>query len=137
MHRSVARPRFYTALLALFAGVALVLAATGIFGVMSYTVAQRTREIGIRMALGARAPDVLRMVLGRAVTLAAIGAAFGVPAAMLLGRVLRQQLFGVTLLDPLTLAGVVLVLGVSAAAAGLLPARRAAGLDPARALRES
>jgi ABC-type antimicrobial peptide transport system permease subunit len=77
------------------------------------------------------------MVLGRAVMLAGIGAVLGVAAAMLLGRVLRQQLFGVTLLDPLTLGGVVLVLGLSAAAAGLLPARRAAGLDPARALRDA
>ena len=135
--RSVARPRFYTALLALFAAAALALAATGIFGVMSYAVAQRTREIGIRMALGARAGDVLRMVLGRAVLLAGVGAAIGIVAALVLGRVLQKQLFGVTLFDPLTLGAVVLVLGLSAVAASILPARRASGLDPARALRES
>jgi predicted permease len=135
--RSVARPRFYTALLGLFAGVALALAATGIFGVMSYTVAQRTREISIRMALGARAGDVLRMIVGRAVMLAGIGALLGIIAALALGRVIQMQLFGVTLLDPLTMGAVVLVLAASAAAASALPARRAAGLDPASALRES
>jgi ABC-type antimicrobial peptide transport system permease subunit len=135
--RSVARPRFYTGLLMLFAGVALALAATGIFGVMSYTVAQRTREISIRMALGARAGDVLRMIVGRAVALSAAGAVLGLIAAQALGRVIQQQLFGVGLLDPVTLGGVVLVLGISAAAASLLPALRAAGLDPASALRES
>ena len=133
---SVARPRFYTALLALFAAVALALAATGIFGVMSYSVAQRRREIGIRIALSARAPDVLRMIVGRAMALAAAGLALGIIAALALGRALRSQLFGVGLLDPLTLGAVVLVLGASAAAASYLPARRAAALDPARTLRE-
>ena len=135
--RSVARPRFYTGLLMLFAGIALLLAATGIFGLMSYTVAQRTREISIRMALGARAGDMLRMFVGRAVVLAAIGAVIGIGAALALGRVIQKQLFGVSLLDPLTLGAVVLVLGLSAAAASFLPARRAARLDPAMALRES
>jgi predicted permease len=133
---SVARPRFYTALLTLFAAVALALAATGIFGVMSYTVAQRRREIGIRIALGARAPDVLRMVVGRAMALAGAGLVLGTIVALALGRVLRRQLFGVHLLDPVTLGAVVLVLGGSAAAASYLPARRAASLDPARTLRE-
>ena len=137
MTRSVARPRFYTGLLMLFAGVALALAATGIFGVISFMVSQRTREISIRMALGARASDVLRMIVGRAVMLAAIGAAVGIGVAQALGRVIQKQLFGVPLFDPVTIAGVVLVLGVSAAAASFLPARRAAGLDPASALRES
>jgi putative ABC transport system permease protein len=133
---SVARPRFYTALLALFAAVALALAATGIFGVMSYAVAQRTREISIRMALGARAGDVLRLVVGRAVSLAAVGLVLGLAAALALGRVIRGQLFGVSPLDPLTLAVVTLVLGTSAAAASFLPARRAARVDPGTALRE-
>jgi predicted permease len=134
---SVARPRFYTALLALFAGVALVLAATGIFGVMSYAVAQRSREISIRMALGARAGQVLQMIVGRAVALAAAGAVLGIAGALALGRVIQSQLFGVGVLDPLTLFVVVAVLIGSAAAASFLPARRAAGLDPANALRES
>jgi putative ABC transport system permease protein len=135
--RSVARPRFYTALLGLFAGVALALAATGIFGVMSYAVAQRTREISIRMALGARAGTVLRTIVGRALALAAVGAVLGIAAAAALGRVIQKQLFGVALLDPWTIGAVVLVLGLSAAAASFLPARRAARLDPAAALRES
>jgi predicted permease len=135
--RSVARNRFYTALLALFAGVALALAATGIFGVMSYSVAQRAKEISIRMALGARAGQVLATIVGRAVALAAAGAVLGLGGALALGRVIENQLFGVTLFDPLTVAGVVLLLVGCAAAASFLPARRAAGLDPASALRES
>ncbi|MGH7573769.1 MAG: ADOP family duplicated permease, partial [Longimicrobiales bacterium] len=133
---SVAGPRFYTSLLTLFAGIALALAATGVFGVMSYTVAQRTREISIRMALGARAGDVLRIVVGRALMLAALGVAVGAVAAIQLGTVLESQLFGVTLLDPITFGGVVLVLAVSAAAASYLPARRAARLDPGTTLRD-
>ncbi len=82
MARSVARPRFYASLVMLFAGVALALAATGIFGVMSYTVAQRRREISIRMALGARAGDVLRMIVGRALLLAGLGGVLGVARAL-------------------------------------------------------
>jgi len=134
---SVARPRFYTALLALFAGVALALAATGIFGVMSYAVAQRSREISIRMALGARAGQVLQMIVGRAVGLATVGTAIGIAGAVALGRLIRTQLYGVGVLDPLTLGVVIVVLIGSAAAASFLPARRAAGLDPANALRDS
>jgi putative ABC transport system permease protein len=135
--RSVARPRFYTELLLLFAAIALLLAATGIFGLMSYTVAQRSREISIRMALGAKAGDMLRMIVGHAMLLATAGAAIGIGAALALGRVIQQQLFGVSLLDPPTLAAVVLVLALSATAASFLPARRASRLDPAAALRES
>jgi len=134
--RSVARPRFYTSLLTLFAGVALVLAATGIFGVMSYTVAQRGREISIRMALGARTAQVLKMIVGRAIGLAMVGAVIGIAGALAFGRVIQNQLFGVGLLDPITFAGVVIVLIGSAAAASFLPARRAVGLSPASALRE-
>ena len=114
--RSVARPRFYTSLLTLFAAVALALAATGIFGVMSYTVAQRAREISIRMALGARTADVLRTVVGRALALAGVGVALGIVAALALGRVIQSQLFGVGVFDPLTLAAVIVVLFVSAGA---------------------
>jgi predicted permease len=135
--RSVARPRFYTSLLTLFAAVALALAATGIFGVMSYTVAQRAREISIRMALGARTIDVLRAIVGHAMVLAGIGVALGIVGAIALGRVIRNQLFGVGLFDPLTLVAVVVVLFGSAALASLLPARRAAGVDPATAFRQS
>jgi putative ABC transport system permease protein len=134
--RSMARPRFYTSLLSLFAAVALVLAATGVFGVMSYAVAQRAREISIRMALGARPGDVLRMIVGRALALSAAGIVVGLAAALALGRFIQGQLFGVTLFDPLTLGGVALVLGASAALASFLPARRATKFDPAGALRE-
>jgi predicted lysophospholipase L1 biosynthesis ABC-type transport system permease subunit len=135
--RSIARPRFYMSLLALFAAVALVLSATGIFGVMSYTVAQQSKEIGIRMALGARSADVLRSVVGRALSLAAVGVVAGVIAAVLLGGVIRSQLFGVTVFDPATLAAVIAVLLSSAALASLLPATRAARIDPIRAFRDS
>jgi putative ABC transport system permease protein len=136
LDESVARPRFYTTLLVLFALVALVLAATGIFGVMSYAVAQRSREISIRMALGARVGGVLRMIIGRAMWLALGGIIAGTAASMALGRVLQAQLFGVSVFDPLTLAAVSIVLGASAALASLLPAWRAAGLDPGTALRQ-
>jgi putative ABC transport system permease protein len=135
--QSVARPKFYTSLLTLFAGVALALAATGIFGVMSYTVAQRAREISIRMALGARTVDVLRAIVGRAMALAGLGVVFGIAAALALGRVIQNQLFGVGLFDPLTLTAVTVVLFASAGMASFLPARRAASVDPARAFRQS
>jgi putative ABC transport system permease protein len=134
--RSVARPRFYTSLLALFAGVALLLSATGIFGVMSYMVAQRTREISIHMALGARTADVLRTIVGRALALAGVGVVVGLVAAFALGRVIQAQLFGVGVFDPLTVTAVIVVLLISAAIASLLPARRAASVDPATAFRQ-
>jgi putative ABC transport system permease protein len=134
---SVARPRFYTSLLTLFAALALALAATGIFGVMSYSVAQRTREISIRMALGAERGVVLRMIVGHALGLAAAGAALGLIGALAFGRLLQAQLFGVGVLDPATIAGVVLVLIATALAASYLPARRALAVPPAAALREA
>jgi len=134
--RSVARPRFYMSLLTLFAVVALALSATGIFGVMSYSVAQQSKEIGIRMALGARAADVLTAVVGRALTLAGLGVIVGVAAALALGGVIRSQLFGVTVFDPLTLAAVITVLMLSATLASLLPATRAARIDPVKAFRQ-
>jgi ABC-type antimicrobial peptide transport system permease subunit len=104
---------------------------------MSYAVAQRSREISIRMALGARADQVLGMIVGRAIALAAAGAILGIAGAVALGRVIQNQLFGVGILDPMTLGVVIVVLIGSAAAASFLPARRAAALDPASALRES
>jgi predicted permease len=133
--RSIARPRFYTSLLTLFAAVALALSATGIFGVMSYTVAQQSKEIGIRMALGARTVDVLRNVVGQAMMLAGIGVVAGVIAALALGRLIRNQLFGVSVFDPLTITTVIVVLLGSAALASVLPARRAAAVDPMTAFR--
>jgi putative ABC transport system permease protein len=135
--RSIARPRFYTSLLTLFAAVALALSATGIFGVMSYTVAQQSKEIGIRIALGASTTDVLRSVVGRAVLLAAIGVGAGAAIALALGRVIQNQLFGVSVFDPLTLATVVLVLIATAGLASLWPARRAAHVDPLAAFRQT
>ncbi|HEX7281131.1 MAG TPA: ABC transporter permease [Vicinamibacterales bacterium] len=135
--RSIARPRFYTSLLTLFAAVALALSATGIFGVMSYSVAQQSKEIGIRIALGARTSDVLRGVVGRALVLAGIGVAAGLVVALALGRVIRNQLFGVDVFDPITLASVISALLASAAIASLWPARRAAAVDPMTAFRQT
>ena len=132
---SIARPRFYTALLALFACIALVLAVTGVFGVMSHTVAERTREIGIRMALGAQPGDVLRQIVGRTLALTLAGLVLGLVGAFAVGRVLQSQLFGVQLVDPPTLIVVGLILVSSASAASFLPARRAARLDPVTTLR--
>jgi putative ABC transport system permease protein len=134
--RSLRGPRFYTSLLAVFAGVGLTLAAIGVFGVMSYTVAQRTREISIRLALGALPRDVLRMVVGRALGLSAIGLIVGLAAAIALGRFIQGQLFGIALVDPITFGGVPLILGASASLACFVPVRRATKLDPANALRE-
>lgn len=132
---SVAQPRFYMALLTLFAAVALLLAAIGIFGVMSYSVAQRTREIGVRMALGARAEDVLRLVVRRALWLALGGLALGLLGALALSRILRSLLYDVGTTDPLTFTVVPLVLMSVAALASYLPARRATRVDPMTALR--
>jgi ABC-type antimicrobial peptide transport system permease subunit len=121
----------------LFAAAALVLSIIGIYGVMGYYVQQQLKEISIRMALGARAGQVLQMIVGRAVALATVGTVLGILGAVAIGRVIQTQLFGVGILDPLTLTTVVVVLIGSAAAASFLPARRAARLDPADALRES
>ena len=134
--RSLTAPRFYTSVLTLFAGLGLVLAAIGVFGVMSYAVAQRAREISIRLALGALPRDVLRMIVGRALGLSALGVMVGLGAAIALGRFIQGQLFGVALVDPVTFVAVPLVLGASAGLASFLPARRATKLDPANALRE-
>jgi predicted permease len=133
---SVARPRFYTSLLVLFAGTALVLAAVGIFGVMSYTVAQRSREISIRLALGARRREVVSMVVGRALALSGLGIGLGLAGTYALVRVIQGLLFGVRPLDPLTVAAVTIVLGGSALLASFLPARRAATIDPGGVLRQ-
>jgi putative ABC transport system permease protein len=123
-------------LLTLVAAVALALSATGIFGVMSYAVAQQSKEIGIRMALGARASDVLRSVVGRAMALAGIGVIAGLAAALVFGGAIRSQLFGVTIFDPATLGSVVVVLLITAALASLFPAMRAARIDPVKVFRE-
>lgn len=132
---AAAQPRFYTVLLAIFAGVALLLAAVGIYGVMSYSVSQRTPEIGIRIALGARSSDVLRLVVGQGMALAAVGLCLGVAAALASGRVLSSLLFGVSSSDLVTFVAVSVVLGTVALLASYLPARRAARTDPMEALR--
>jgi putative ABC transport system permease protein len=134
---AVARPRFYTSLLVLFAALALLLAAVGIFGVMSYAVTQRTREISIRMALGAQRREVTRMIIGRSMLIAGLGVVAGLAAAAALSGVIRGQLYNVDPIDPLTIVAVVIVLVGAALLASYMPARRAAGVDPGVALRES
>ncbi|HEX7243825.1 MAG TPA: FtsX-like permease family protein, partial [Longimicrobiaceae bacterium] len=132
---SVSARRFYVLLLGLFAGLALALAAVGIFGVTSYSVARRTREIGVRMALGAQAGRMLRMVLGEALGLAALGIALGLAGALALTRLLAGMLFQVGAADPATFLACAGVLGSVALLAGWLPARRATRVDPMVALR--
>jgi predicted permease len=132
---SVATPRVTTMILALFAAVALTLAAIGIYGVLSYTVSRRAREIGLRMALGARRVDVLRMVLGQAMRLAGLGTVAGVAAAFATTRALDTLLFGVSRTDPLTFVVVPLLLLGVAGIAAYVPASRATRVDPTTALR--
>jgi len=132
---SISAPRFRTVLLAIFALSALALSAVGLYGVMAYSVAQRSQEIGIRMALGAQGGDVLRMVLGRGLRLALAGGAVGIVTAAAASRLLTTFLFGVTPLDPWTYVAVSGVLIAIALLASFLPARRAVRLDPVIALR--
>ncbi len=136
MAQALARPRFNALLLSIFAGVALLLTAIGIYGVMAYSVAQRRQEIGIRMALGAQKGDVLRLVVGGGMRLTALGIVIGVAAAFGLTRVLGSLLYGVGSFDPVTFAAVAFLLGLIALMACWLPARRAAGVNPLTALRE-
>jgi putative ABC transport system permease protein len=133
--RSFAERRFTMLVLGLLAGVALLLAAIGIHGVLSYTVEQRTREIGIRMALGAQPGRVLRLVVGQGAQLAAAGAALGLTGAWILSRGMASLLFGIRPTDPVTFVAVPVLLAVVALVASYLPARRALRLDPVRALR--
>lgn len=133
---SVAEPRLYMLLLSVFAVAALLLAAIGIYGVMACSVRTRVNEIGIRRALGAEAGDVLRMVVGKAMSLALGGLVLGLLAAFALTRVLEGLLYGVSATDPLTFAGVALLLAAVALLASFIPARRAARVDPMLALRD-
>jgi ABC-type antimicrobial peptide transport system permease subunit len=124
-----------TAMLGAYAGVALVLASIGIFGVISYTVSQRTAEIGLRMALGARPGDVTRLIVRQGLLLTAAGITAGAGAALWLSRYLRTQLYAVSPLDPAVYALVMALLVAVAILACLIPARRAAKIDPMTALR--
>jgi putative ABC transport system permease protein len=133
--RSLAQARFSSMLLGVFAALALALASIGIYGMMSYVVGQRTSEIGIRLALGAERRDILAMIVGSAMRLAATGLAIGVVLALLLSRTLSTLLFETTGTDPVTFGLVVLVLGAVALLASYLPARRASRIAPIEALR--
>jgi putative ABC transport system permease protein len=132
---AVAGPRSTASLFSIFAALALALGAVGVYGVISYSVAQRTREIGIRMALGARRQEVLHLVVGQGAKLAAVGVAMGLLAALLLTRLMASLLYGVGAADPLTYIAVALLLMVVAVAASYIPARRAMRVDPMVALR--
>ena len=128
--------RLISRLTGLFGLLALVLASVGLYGITAYSVARRTNEIGVRMALGANRSHVVVMVMRRALVLVAIGLAIGIPVALLGGRLMRAQLYGVRTYDPVTLAGAVFVLAACAALAGFIPARRAATIEPMHALRQ-
>jgi ABC-type antimicrobial peptide transport system permease subunit len=132
---SLQQPRIFADLTAAFGMLALVLACIGIYGIMAYAVSQRTNEIGIRMALGAKPGSVLRMVLGEASWVTLIGVAAGAAAALGLGRVIASMLYGLKAWDPVTLTCATVLLIAVALASSWVPARRAASVDPARALR--
>jgi ABC-type antimicrobial peptide transport system permease subunit len=134
--KSTALPRFQTMLLTGFAGIALLLAAVGLYGLLSYMVAQRTHEIGVRMALGAKRADILSMVVWRGLTLALIGLTGGLAISAMMTRVLSGMLYGVQASDPITYATMTSVLFVASLAASWLPAYRAAQLDPSETLRD-
>lgn len=136
MEASTAQPRFRTFLLGGFAGIALLLSAIGIYGVMAYTVSRRTREVGVRMALGARPVDILKLIFGESMTLTLVGVGFGLVGAYAVTRVMKTLLFGVTSTDPFTFSSVTLLLCSVALLAGYIPARRAMRVDPMAALRD-
>jgi len=129
------RPRFETALLGFFALTGLAMAVIGLYGVMAYRALQRTQEIGVRMALGARRADILSLILGEGLRLISVGTLIGLVAALALSRLLKSLLFNVGTHDPLSFGAVTVILAVVALLATLLPARRAASVDPSEALR--
>ena len=135
MAASIVQPRFYTLLLTAFAAVAMTLAGVGVYGTMAFSVGQRTREVGVRMALGARAPDVLRMVVMQGMQVTVLGLLLGAAGAFALSRYLETLVFGIEPTDPATFVVVASLLATVAALACYIPARRAARLDPAETLR--
>jgi putative ABC transport system permease protein len=137
IQRSLAQPRMYAEIAGLFGLLGLLVAVLGLFSLLSYTVSQRTREIGIRMAVGAGRREVLRLVLRQGMTLVAVGLALGIAGSLALTRLMSGLLFGVGATDPLTFLSVPVVLLLVTLAASYLPARRAARLDPLAALRST
>jgi putative ABC transport system permease protein len=132
---SISRSRFTMLLLGIFACIALVLASVGIYGVIAYSVTQRTQEFGIRMALGANRRDVFRLVLGQGTRLTLLGVGLGIVAALVVTRLMATLLYSISATDPLTFAAVALLLALVALAACYIPARRATRVDPIIALR--
>lgn len=132
---AVGQPRFTTLVMSFFAGLAFFLAALGLYGILAYSVEQRVREIGVRMALGAPNREIFRLIVGNGMALALLGIVIGVPAALAITRSMRDQLTGIASTDPLTYGGVIGVMALSALLASYLPARRATRIDPIVALR--
>ena len=135
LSQALARPRFNALLFSICAGTALLLTAIGIYGVMAYSVAQRTSEIGIRIALGAARVSIFRLIVGRAMALVGLSVVVGLVGALIATRLLNSLLFGVGSSDPATFAGIVLLVSVVAFVAAWIPARRATNIDPIIALR--
>ena len=135
LYEAVARPRFLTLLLAIFGGVALALAAVGTYGVMSYTVAERTHEMGIRMALGAKAGSVVKLVLVQGLKVSALGLGLGVAGALVLTKLMSSILYGVSSTDVMTFVSVPVLLALVSVVACWIPARRATRVDPIEVLR--
>src|SRR5262249_11280559 len=133
---AMAQTRFLLALTTTFAVLALILAALGLYGVISYSARQRTREIGVRVALGANEGQIRKLILGQGLIVAGVGIALGLVASVALTRVMASYLVGVSATDPLTFVGVTVVLLGVAAVASYLPARREAGMHPVRALKD-
>jgi putative ABC transport system permease protein len=135
MSGALSRPRSTTSLVGLFSVAALLLAAIGVYGVLSFSVAQRSHEIGIRMALGAQIQQIRALVVGQSMKLIVAGIAIGIPASLLLARFFSTLLFGITAADPMTMGAVVTIVLAVGWIAAYLPARHATRIDPVRALR--